>query len=78
MDNNELKIQALLERIAEQARTYENIIADLRVTLTNMSNKLQQFEQEVEHLREQTWAAGGPEEAAASFVPDVDTEGQQR
>ena len=48
MDEKDLKIQALRERISELTLQYEDKIADLRVALTVESNKAQQANQPVE------------------------------
>lgn len=42
--SNNLKEQALLERIGELTKTYENAIADLRVALTNSEEARRQLE----------------------------------
>lgn len=41
MDRKELKIQALLEKVASLTAQYENQVADLRVDLTVVSQELQ-------------------------------------
>lgn len=51
MDRNELKVQALLEKISSLTTNYENQIADLRVEVTLASNELQAMGQELENLR---------------------------
>lgn len=48
MDEKDLKIQALRERIGELTVHYEDKIADLRVALTVASNNAQQTDQPVE------------------------------
>lgn len=48
MDNKDLKIQALTERIAELTAAYENRIADLRVEVTVLTNALEQATKEEE------------------------------
>lgn len=47
MDRNELKTQALLEKISSLTTNYENQIADLRVEVTMLSNELQHTQQEL-------------------------------
>lgn len=40
MDKNELKVQALLERVSNLTAEYENKVADLRVELTMLSQEV--------------------------------------
>jgi hypothetical protein len=47
MDDKDMKIQALSERIAQDAVRTSNEIADLRVSLTNALSKLQELEEYV-------------------------------
>lgn len=47
MDRNELKVQALLEKISSLTTGYENQVADLRVEITMLSNELQHTQQEL-------------------------------
>lgn len=44
MDKNELKVQALLEKISNMTAQYENQIADLRVALTISEMEREQLE----------------------------------
>lgn len=48
MDKNELKIQALREALRDKVSSitdeYENRIADLRVEITQLSERLRQYE----------------------------------
>lgn len=53
MDKNELKVQALLERVSEITTTYENRVADLRVELTTVSQELQEVRVEVQRLNDE-------------------------
>ena len=46
MDEKELKIQALTERIAELTAGYENKVADLRVALTLQAQQLEDAKKE--------------------------------
>jgi hypothetical protein len=46
MDEKELKIQALLERVAELTTGYEAKIADLRVALTVQAQQLEDSKKE--------------------------------
>lgn len=43
MDRNELKIQALLEKLSNLTANYENQIADLRVDITLTSIELEEL-----------------------------------
>lgn len=43
IDRNELKVQALLEKISNLTANYENQIADLRVELTIISEELREL-----------------------------------
>lgn len=52
MNNNELKIQALLERISQDAIRTANENADLRVALTNALNKIAELEKYVAEPKE--------------------------
>jgi len=47
MDNNELKVQALLERLSQESVRSANEIADLRVSLTNALTKIEELEKNV-------------------------------
>jgi DNA-binding Lrp family transcriptional regulator len=44
MDDKDMKIQALTERIAQDAARTANEIADLRVSLTTALNRVQELE----------------------------------
>lgn len=46
MDRNELKNQALLERVSGLTAEYENKVADLRVELTMLSQELEALKSE--------------------------------
>lgn len=48
LDRNELKVQALLERVSSLTVEYENKVADLRVEVTLLSNQIQATQSEVE------------------------------
>lgn len=48
IDRNELKVQALTERVAQLTAEYENKIADLRVELTVVTNESQERISELE------------------------------
>lgn len=50
MDRNELKIQALLEKISNMTAQYENQIADLRVDLTIISQDRDQLRAQLDSL----------------------------
>ena len=51
MDKNELKIQALLERVSSLTAQYENQVADLRVELTMVSQTRDQLQLELDSIR---------------------------
>lgn len=44
MDKNELKVMALRERVAQLTADYEDKIADLRVELTLLTQRLEELE----------------------------------
>lgn len=46
LDRKDLKIQALLEKLAANKAELENEIADLRVELTIVSQELEKFKEE--------------------------------
>lgn len=50
MDRNELKVQALLEKISSLTTGYENQIADLRVEITMLAENLQQTQNELSRV----------------------------
>lgn len=52
MDNNELKMQALLERISQDAMRTANENADLRVALTNALDRVAELEKYVAEPKE--------------------------
>lgn len=52
MSNENLKIQALRESISNHVANYEDKIADLRVEITVLSQRLQQAEQELQSRAE--------------------------
>lgn len=45
IDRKDLKIQALLEKVASLTQSYENQVADLRVELTISEHKAKEMEQ---------------------------------
>lgn len=45
LDRKDLKIQALLEKVASLTQSYENQVADLRVELTISEHKAKEMEQ---------------------------------
>lgn len=49
--NENLKIQALRESISNHVANYEDKIADLRIEITVLSQKVQQLEQENAQLK---------------------------
>lgn len=51
--NENLKIQALKESISNLVANYEEKVADLRVEITVLSQRLQQFEQEAQQRAEE-------------------------
>lgn len=59
---NTLKIQALLEKISSLTADYENNVADLRVSLTILTDKNEQLQARVEELE----AQGVPQEDSGS------------
>lgn len=52
MDRNELKVQALLEKISNLTTNYENQVADLRVEVTMLTQELQRTQSELAALAE--------------------------
>lgn len=50
MDKQDLKIEALRQRIAEITAQYEDRIADLRVELTVLSQELEGFKKESDNV----------------------------
>lgn len=44
MDRNELKVQALLEKVSSLTANYENQAADYRVEITLLTQKIQELE----------------------------------
>lgn len=52
MTNEELKIQALLERVSQEAIRSANENADLRVALTNALNRVAELEKYVARPKE--------------------------
>lgn len=63
MDKNELKVQALLEKISTLTTQYENQVADLRVELTLTSQERDSLKFEVEQLRTEHVEAEESEES---------------
>lgn len=53
MDKNELKIQALLEKIGNLSTQYENQVADLRVEITLLSQDKNQLQSEFDAYKAQ-------------------------
>lgn len=51
MDRKDLKIQALLDKITELTRNYENNIADLRVEVTIIHQENAELQREIERMR---------------------------
>ena len=47
MDDNELKITALKERMGQMVADYEERVADLRVIVTNQQNQLKHLESQL-------------------------------
>lgn len=50
MDRNELKVQALLEKISNLTTNYENQIADMRVDYTLLSQDRDQLREQLDNL----------------------------
>lgn len=71
MDRNELKNQALLERVSELATQYENRVADLRVEVTLQSQELVGKSAEIERLKHELAEL---REAHETNVPDDSSE----
>ena len=68
MDKNELKNQALLERVSSLTTQYENQVADLRVELTLVSQERDQLRSELDSYKsrdESQKAANVPQEDPA-------------
>jgi hypothetical protein len=59
---NELKVQALLEKVSNLTTRYENEVADLRVELTILSKQLEEANKKLEDVQNQ--------EQAKKQVPD--------
>lgn len=54
MDDKDLKIEALLQRVSEITRVYEDKVADLRVEITNLSRRIEASESNVVDAEEVT------------------------
>lgn len=52
LDRKDLKIQALLEKIATLTQSYENQVADLRVAITVSEQSLKESQDEIKRLTE--------------------------
>lgn len=52
-NRNELKSQALLERVSQLSTQYENQLADYRVEMTMLASQKQELESEIGQLREE-------------------------
>lgn len=50
MDRNELKVQALLEKISNLTAQYENQVADFRVELTMLNQENEQLRTRISEL----------------------------
>lgn len=61
MDRNELKVQALLEKVSRLTTSYENDNADLRVELTLVTSDRDRLQAELEQLK----AVAAAEDASA-------------
>lgn len=48
LDRKDLKIQALMERIAQLTAEYENKVAELRIEVTYLSAELEEYKKEEE------------------------------
>lgn len=53
---NELKVQALLEKVSNLTTRYENEVADLRVELTILSKQLEEANKKLEDVQNQEQA----------------------
>ena len=51
MDRNELKVQALLEKISNLTAQYENQVADFRVELTMLNQENEQLRTRISELK---------------------------
>lgn len=60
MEENELKIMALRERIGELTVEYEDKVADLRVALTQMQSELERANDGLSQAREQAYSQKSP------------------
>jgi uncharacterized protein YeeX (DUF496 family) len=65
MDRNELKIQALLEKISSLVSAYENQVADFRVELTLVSHERDQLQEQL------TLAQTDTEQQPDEVVPQI-------
>lgn len=53
MNEQDLKIEALLEAAGQQTRMYEEKVANLRVALTQTTQQLEQSQKRIQELEEQ-------------------------
>jgi hypothetical protein len=63
MDRNELKIQALLEKISNLTANYENQVADYRVEITFLTQRVEELEKQQE----------GDGETSVEVEPEADS-----
>lgn len=63
MDRNELKIQALLEKISSLTAQYENQAADYRVEITFLTQRVEELEKQQE----------GDGETSVEVEPEADS-----
>jgi hypothetical protein len=70
MDRNELKVQALLEKISTLTTQYENQVADLRVELTMTSAELEAARERINELE----TPSDPENSEADSDPTDSTD----
>lgn len=64
MDEKDLKINALLERVAQLTQEYENKVADYRVALTQQSQNIESLQQKVQELEAENVTVQSTEETA--------------
>lgn len=72
MDKQELKSLALLERVGELTRSYEDRIADLRVALTEVTNERDELQSALTELRESEGSYKAPDFFGSEVVEETE------